>query len=161
MPRIAPPRRRRVFAALLLCGLAGCSNYPGRSGIEGLLPAQGPLVPDTTLNLGPGTMIALEKLVYFGAVAAAAYLVLDPRAPNWHIEEARFPGDHVHLSLAMKRYYAGGAGEARAVFGRRAQELARAGGFTGFEIVEYSEGMESSLLGAQRTATGVIRLTRG
>ncbi len=62
--------------------------------------------------------------------------------------------------MSMKRYYAGGAGEARQVFNRRAKELMRAGGFGGYEIVEYSEGMESSVLGAQRTVEGVIRLTK-
>jgi hypothetical protein len=36
----------------------------------------------------------------------------------------------------------------------------RAGGYGGYDIVEYAEGMESSVLGAQRTVEGVIRLTK-
>ncbi|MEW6164208.1 MAG: hypothetical protein AB1642_04020 [Pseudomonadota bacterium] len=158
---------------ILLAGwLAGCSTTQptGSRGVTGgaidtassvatdIFGAQ--LIPDTTVMIGPTTSYSLEHLVYWGAWAAAGYMILDPLAPNWSIEEARFPENHVHFSLAMKRYYAGGAGEARVVFHRRAKELMRAGGFNGYEVVEYSEGMESSMLGGKRTAEGVIRLTK-
>lgn len=116
-----------------------------------------PLIPEATVQLGPSVAYPLEKLVYWGIWVGAAYLILDPFAPNWRIEEARLPDNHFHLSLSMKRYYAGGAGEARAVFHRRAKELMRAGGFASYVIVEYAEGMESSFIGAQRTANGVVR----
>jgi hypothetical protein len=105
-------------------------------------------------------MYPLDKTVYWGAWIAVAYLVTDPWAPNWEIQEARFPENHVHFMMTMKRYYAGGAGEARVIFHRRAKELMRAGGFGGYEVVEYSEGMESSVLGAQRTVEGVVHLTK-
>jgi hypothetical protein len=58
----------------------------------------------------------------------------------------------------MKRYYTGGAGEARQVFHRRAKDLMRAGGFDSYQVVEYTEGMESSVLGSKRVAEGVIKL---
>lgn len=129
-----------------------------------VLPAQipyaGSVIPNTTLQLTPSFGISLEKLVYWGAYAAAAYLILDPLAPNWQIEAAAFPGDHVHFSLHMKRYYSGGAGEARQVFHRRAKQIVREGGYEGYEVVEYSEGLDSSVLGSQRVAEGVIRLTK-
>jgi hypothetical protein len=105
-------------------------------------------------------MYPLDKTVYWGAWVAVAYMVTDPWAPNWEIQETRFPENHVHFLMTMKRYYAGGAGEARVVFNRRAKELMRAGGYGGYDIVEYAEGMESSVLGAQRTVEGVIRLTK-
>lgn len=120
----------------------------------------GPLIPDTRVQLGPSVSYPVEKLVYWGIWVGAAYLILDPFAPNWKIEEARLPEHHVHFDLSMKRYYAGGAGEARVVFERRAKTLMREGGYTGYEIVEYSEALDSSLFGGKRTATGVIRLTR-
>ena len=66
----------------------------------------------------------------------------------------------MHFRMSMKRFYAGGAGEARVTFHRRAKELMRAGGFSAYEVVEYSEGLESSVLGSQRMAEGVIRLTK-
>jgi hypothetical protein len=102
----------------------------------------------------------LDKVVRWGAYGAAAAMVMDSFAPNWEIQEARFPGNHFQLSLQMKRSYSGGAGEARVVFQRRAKELMRAGGFDGYEVLEYTEGMDSSVLGSQRNATGVIHLTR-
>jgi hypothetical protein len=58
----------------------------------------------------------------------------------------------------MKRYYAGGAGEARVVFNRRAKDLVRSLGAESYRILEYSEGMESSVLGSRRVGEGVVEL---
>jgi hypothetical protein len=112
------------------------------------------------VQLGPSVSYPLEKLVYWGIWVGAAWLILDPLAPNWDIQEARLPENHVHFKMSMKRFYTGGAGEARVVFNRRAKALMRAGGYSGYEIVEYSEALDSSVLGSQRTAEGVIRLTK-
>ena len=133
--------------------------------IAGLLmtisPAwSGSLIPDTTLRLSVSNSIALEKVVGWGLYAGIAYLVLDPLTPNWHIEEAALGDDHVHMFLKMKRFYAGGAGEARAVFHRRAKEVMRLNGFDGYQVLEYNESLESSVLGSQRTAEGVVVMTR-
>ena len=59
----------------------------------------------------------------------------------------------------MKRVHSGGTGEARQLFQRRARELVQYGGFDGYEIREYSESLESSVIGSQRVASGVIHLT--
>ncbi|MDP2795689.1 MAG: hypothetical protein Q8O25_16665 [Sulfurisoma sp.] len=161
--------RTPVIALVAACTLlaAGCAINQGSNSIDSLfspierrIPGSGALVPDATVQVLPSFGISLEKLVYWGAYAAAAYLILDPLAPNWQIEVAAFPGDHVHFSLHMKRHYSGGAGEARQVFQRRARQIVREGGYEGYEVVEYSEGLESSVLGSQRIAEGVIRLTR-
>lgn len=170
-----PFRHARLSGALLLAGLlSACATNPESvkaTGAGGRLAEAAakattsivgaPLIPDATVQLGPSVAYPLEKLVYWGIWVGAAYLILDPFAPNWRIEEARLPEDHFHLSLSMKRYYAGGAGEARAVFHRRAKELMRAGGFASYDVLEYAEGMESSFIGAQRTANGVVRFSRG
>jgi len=149
--------QRRLFATTLIASmLAGCSTNPNSSTSTSI----DSLIPHKIVTIGPTTSIPLETLVYWGIWVSAAYLILDPLAPNWEIQEARFPENHVHFLMTMKRYYSGGAGEARVIFHRRAKELMRAGGFNGYEVVEYSEGMESSMLGAQRTVEGVIRLTK-
>lgn len=170
-----PYCHRRLFAgiSLLAVMLSGCSTTPMSNNSQGVggntvnavartatSLVGGPIIPDTTVNLGPKVSYPLESLVYWGAWIGAAYLIIDPFAPNWEIQEARFPENHYHFSMTMKRFYAGGAGEARLVFHRRAKELMRAGGYKGYEVVEYAEGMESSMFGGQRTATGVIRLTK-
>ena len=102
----------------------------------------------------------VDHVLYWSGYAAVASVVIDAFSPNWEIQEARFPGNHYQLLLQMKRTYSGGAGEARVVFNRRAKELMLAGGFDSYEVLEYSEGMESSVVGGQRNASGVIRLSR-
>lgn len=160
MPRF--PFMPRLFLCAIAClALSGCiMNYPKPSAINGDFPSQGPIVPSSTIRISDSVSIPLEKLVFWGAYGAAAYLILDPLAPNWEIEEASFPENHFHLAMKMKRVYSGGAGEARVVFQQRAKELMRRGGFDGYTIVEYSESLESSVLGSQRVGQGVIKLTR-
>lgn len=149
---MTPSRLRRLSSTLLLpCMLAACASSPDSETYIGSGIAK------SVVN---AVSYPLEKTVYWGAWAAAAYLILDPLAPNWEIEEARFPENHVHFQMSMKRYYAGGAGEARMVFHRRAKELMRAGGFTSYEVVEYVEGMNSSVIGSQRTVEGVVRFSK-
>ena len=141
--------------------LTGCSSQPV-NGVryypESGAAAGGSIVGNSALKLTPNISVEQEKLVIWGAYAGVAWLVLDPLAPNWHVEEAPLSDNHIHLSLKMKRYYTGGAGEARAVFHRRAKELMRYNGFDGYQVVEYSESLESSVLGSQRVAVGVIRM---
>ncbi|MFN3883360.1 MAG: hypothetical protein ACK4Q4_01200 [Rhodocyclaceae bacterium] len=158
---------------LLLMALAGCAQNPtpvSGTGIVGNTSEAiakagknvigGPLIPDSVVQIGATVSYPLEKLVYWGLYVGAAWLIVDPLAPNWEIEEARLPDDYVHFSLKMKRIYSGGAGEARSVLDRRAKALVREGGFQGYEIVEYAERLDSSVLGSQRKAEGVIRLVK-
>lgn len=144
----------RALASLLV----GAALAAGCSSAAKTFPSSGSVIPDWSLQLAPGFSVGLDKVVYWGAYAGVAYLVIDPLKPNWAIEEARLSPAHYHLSLHMKRYYAGGAGEARVVFNQRAKDLVQATGAAGYEILEYSEGMESSALGSQRVCGGVIRL---
>lgn len=157
-----PCLRPLVLAGLLAAG--GCSSlHDSASSVSESILGTGvdkPLLPDRTVALSSTTSIALEKLVYWGLYVGAAYLILDPLAPNWNIEEAWLDAELVHFDLKMKRYYAGGAGEARQVFNRRAKSLMRAGEFSSYQILEYNESLDSSVLGAQRRAEGVIRLIR-
>lgn len=131
---------------------AACSN-------TATYPSNGSLIPGTQLRVSPGYTVPVEKIVYWAGAAAVVYYVVDPLAPNWEIEEAAFPKGQYRLSLRMKKFHNGGDGEARVVFNRRADELMRKGGFDGYQIVDYSEGMESAVLGAQRVAQGTIALT--
>lgn len=153
-------RRAIVLAAGVL--LSGCVllSKTANQAISGPFPGQAPLVSDTSLNLTKQIQIPLEKIVAWGMYAGTAWLILDPMAPNWEIEQANFPEQHYHLSLKMKRVYTGGAGEARVVFHQRAKELMRENGYDTYSVVEYSEGLESSIVGSQRVASGVIQLAR-
>lgn len=147
----------KTLMLLAMAGLVGCGGLSAR--LDGALPRTGSVVPNSNLQLTHSFGIPLEKIVFWGGYAGAAYLILDPLAPNWEIEETPLPGNLIHLSMKMKRYYAGGTGEARAVFQRRAKSLVQYGGFDSYDVLEYNEGLESSIFGAQRVTGGVIRLS--
>ena len=58
----------------------------------------------------------------------------------------------------MKRFFSGGEGEVGNVVRRTAEKLRKDGGFSGYAVVEQSEGIESHLLIAQRVAHALIEL---
>lgn len=99
-------------------------------------------------------LAALLLLTFGGAPAAAGLL------DNWSVEEETVAADEVRLRLTMMRIYSGGAGEARAAFLRRAEEIAREHGYREALVLKYGEGIDSRLPFAQRYAEGVIRLLR-
>ena len=151
-------RSSLALSAALLLG--GCSVLDKLVDQERYMKDGGKaLVASRNFNLSPSVTIPVETLMFWGAYTSVAYLIIDPFAPNWEIKQAAFPDEHVLINLKRKRVYSGGAGEARQVFQRRAGELMRSGGFNGYQIVEYSESLESSILGSQRVAQGVIKLT--
>lgn len=85
---------------------------------------------------------------------------LDPLSANWQVDEMPLGEDRFRLRLQMRRFYTGGGGEARVVFEQRARELARLNDYDDFQVVEYSERLDSAMFASQRKAEGVILLTR-
>ncbi|MBS1189621.1 MAG: hypothetical protein H6R10_1413 [Rhodocyclaceae bacterium] len=134
-------------AALLAAAaiLAGCSSPGGKPKL---------LIPDKSINLTSTLKVPLSGVLALGAI----YVVYDPLAPNWEIDESRLAEDTFRLSLRMKRYHTGGAGESMQVVRRRAEQLQRELGYGGYQLMEYSEGIDSQTLGARRVAEGMIRL---
>lgn len=78
-------------------------------------------------------------------VAAVAYIVVDPLAPNWEISETRYSDTKVAFVLTKKDFHVGGTGEASWVLKRRLDALSRERGGTGYQIVRYEEGIESRI----------------
>lgn len=139
---------RRLLPALALALLAGCSTSP---------PGQ------DWLALPAGLVLASDAGLLKLPVAAAAlafYVVADPLAPNWVVEEARPADDHYILAMRMKAVHSGGDGEARQVFARHAARLAAQPGFGGYEVLTWQTGIESARPFARRVAYGEIRLLR-
>ena len=100
--RLGTAQRRLLLAAVIGTLLSGCAQNPtavNANGVAGNTSEAiakagykiigGPLIPDATVQLGPSVAYPVEKLVYWGIWAGAAYWILDPLAPNWDIEEAR------------------------------------------------------------------------
>lgn len=132
--------KRLLLAAGVVLLMSGCSSTGGTPFT---------LATNTNLKLG----------VALGA-AAAIYLIYDPLAPNWELEEKKLSDDTYRLSMKMKRFHTGGSGEAMQILKRRASQLREEGGHVSYEILEYTEGIESRTLGAQRVAEGLIRIVR-
>jgi len=138
---------KTVVAALMALGLlAGCGNTP--------------LIPNERIQLTATTGLSLSSLATAAVVGAAIYLVYDPLAPNWEIEESKLSPDVYRFSLKMKRYHTGGAGEPQQILKRRASQLQYENGFASYQILEYSEGIDSQTIGARRVAEGTVRLVQ-
>jgi len=138
---------RRTILVILALALAGCASTDGPS------PS---LIPNKELVVSSSLSIPADVLV----LGALAYLVVDPLAPNWRIEELPLGGDRYAFALRKKYFTTGGDGEAEQVFRRRATALARERGYRSYEILEYTAGIESNFPIhpiAQRVAQGVVQ----
>lgn len=144
--------KQRLALVLVVCAtLTACSS----TGTAGK-----PLIPDKAIQLTAKTSLSLSNIASGLAVAAAIYLIYDPLAPNWEIEESRLNDDTYRFSLKMKRYHTGGAGESIQILKRRASQLQYEQGYASYQIMEYSEGIDSQTIGARRMAEGTIRLVQ-
>ena len=141
---------KHVIAVLALAGaMSACSSSTQTAR---------PLIPDKALQLTAKTSVKLSTIATGLAIAGAIYMVYDPLAPNWEIEESRVDDETFRFSLRMKRYHTGGAGESMQILRRRALQLQHELGYGAYQVLEYSEGIESETLGARRVAGGVVRL---
>jgi hypothetical protein len=142
------------LAATMTAGCAAISSNP--STIDAFGNPVSTLIPNKTLNLTPALGLSIENIL----LGAALYWAVDPLAPNWQLEQAPLGPDRVRISLRKKRFTSGGDGEAAQIFARRAEQVVRTGGYAGYTVMEYTEGIESSLPLAQRVAQGVVQLNR-
>lgn len=144
--------RLALAGGLLLASmLAGCSSAGG-SGSS--------LIPDKVIQLTANTSVSLSTLAAGALIIGAIHFYYDPLAPNWEIEESRLNDDTYRFSMKMKRYHTGGAGESMQVLKRRASQIQYEQGFAGYQILEYTEGIDSQTIGARRMAEGVIKLVQ-
>lgn len=154
--------RRCVLLVLMLA--AGCAAQPAAErAASGSVPELA-ISASAPLAAAAGGLIALRELDMFEpqylAGALIAYAIYDPLAPTWRID-LRATGDGlVRMELRMKRLISGGEGDARQIFLRNARRLVEDGGFAGFDVLRYEEGVESGRPFAQRVASGEIRLLR-
>ena len=145
-----------TLAATLLAGCASDSAGPRVS--ERAVELSAPVA------LVAGVVWMASELEYlepeYLAGALVAYAIYDPLAPTWRIDVSRAGEDRLRMDLRMKSLVTGGEGEARQVFLRNARQVVEAGGFAGFDVLRYEEGIESTRPFARRFATGEIRLVR-
>jgi hypothetical protein len=127
------------------------------SGVASYSVPASPIVPNASLKLTPNFSLSLENML----IGAAIYYFVDPLSPNWEGEMKRLSEDTFSINLRSKRWRStGGDGEAGRVFKRNAEQIVREGGFAGYAMLAYSEGIESEVIGAYRYAEGTIRINR-
>jgi hypothetical protein len=148
--------KRNITLLLVVLGLAGCSGTASRPIISNETSV---LLKSLTI---PAEAVALAAAGYIPANAAAAgvaaYFVVDPLSPNWQIEEARMGENRFRIALRKKRFTTGGDGEATQIFYRRAEQIVRENGFAAYTVLEFGEGVESTVPIAQRVAQGIIQV---
>ena len=118
-----------------------------------------PMISDKSWMVSPSVEISYETLAGAAVGAVVVWYFADPLAPTWGIERRKLSADRYRIDLRQKRFAVGGDGEAHQVFHRAAETLAEEGGFAGYTILSYTEGVESGPLIAQRVSRGVVLLT--
>jgi len=143
----------RVLTRRKLAALAGSCMLalPGCKSIEGDTPV---LIPNQALQVSRSLSIPADTMV----LIAGAFLVIDPLAPNWHVEAMDLGRQRYAIAMTKKRFATGGDGESMQVFRRNAERIAREQGYDGYRVVEFSEGIESKVPVSQRVSRGVIQL---
>lgn len=144
---------KRLVAALLAAALAACGTTETKS-----VPGSGTLLPNAKLVVSPNVAYTVEQLTMTALAAGALYLVYDPLAPNWQIEEQALGDETYALSLRAKGFRIGGDGEAMRILKRRALQLQRERGYADYRLLDYSEGIDSGTPLARRVSEGTIRL---
>ena len=142
------------LAAAMSAGCAAISSNPDPTDAYGN-PVK-TLIPNKSLYVTPDLALPISTILG----AALLYWAVDPLAPNWELLQAPLGADRVRITLRRKRFASGGDGEAAQLFARHAGQVARDGGYAGYTVIEYTEGVESALPIAQRVAQGMIRLER-
>jgi hypothetical protein len=138
---------RRCVLCVAVLAASACSTN------DGTVPSSF-LIPNDTLNISKSVSIPLESL----AAGAILYVIIDPLAPNWKIEQTQLGANRYLIALKKKRFTTGGDGEAGQIFNRRAAQIARDNGGGVYRIVEFTEGVESTVPIAQRVAQGVVEI---
>ena len=142
-----PSRLRRLFAWGGAALLGACTTTDGPSPV---------LIPNRSLEVSRSLSIPADTIV----LAASIFVIVDPLAPNWHIEQYDLGAGRYAITLRKKRFTTGGDGESRQVFRRRVDEIAREQGFTSHQVLEFTEGIESNVLIAQRVTHSIVQFSR-
>ena len=126
---------------------------------ETLIGAGGAAVVGAFLSPLP-TALKMSASRAGAAAGALLYILYDPLAPNWTIEEQAVDAENYRVFLRAKNFRTGGDGEAIRIVHRRAQQLQREKGYTGYRLLDYSESIESATPFAYRTSEGTIQLVK-
>jgi len=122
-------------------------SAPGQIGAAGIM-----------LLGAPYTALGLPSKLVSTPHAAMLYLIFDPLAPNWTINEKQLNENTYHLSMRAKSFRVGGDGETMQILRRRAQQLQHEKAYADFRILSYSQRIESSTPFTRRVSEGTFQL---
>jgi len=148
---------KRKVAALFISAslLAACGSVTPT-----VIPGTGSLLPNATVQVTSELAYTSQQIYNAGLAGLLIYIIYDPLAPNWSIEEKVLNENTYAFSLKAKSFRTGGDGEAMRILKRRALYLQRERGYTSYKILDFSEGIESSTPLTHRFSEGTIQLVR-
>ena len=135
-------------AALAASLIAGCAS------LENPIPAGVGAVSLGILGEKAGYVGSPEYLAALGVT----YALYDPWAPNWELDVIPLDESRLRFEMRLRAFHTGGEGEARRVLNRNAGRLARERGYSGYEVIQFEEGVESTRPIARRVASAEVRL---
>ena len=166
----------RILSAIAIClAAAGCGTTSSVNMATGELRSQ------PSVEISPNNEVSAETIGVAGAIgvfglpstalgfsgaiasptqAALLYIIYDPLAPNWSIQEQVLSADTYHFALRAKSFRTGGDGEAIQIVKRRALQLQRDKGYADYRILDFTEGVESSTPFTHRVSEGTIQLVK-
>jgi hypothetical protein len=126
--------------------------------VSAALAACTPIIPDKTVQLTATQSYPYADILATAAVVAAVWYVVDPLAPNWEVQEGKVTDNRWRIALRKKNWTTGGDGEAVELLHRHAAQLAQRQGYRSYQILTFSEGVQSDMPIAHRWARGEIEL---
>ena len=163
---------RTLLIGCLALLVSACGTSSAMNSSRDWLGSQAPIELSESVVISPETAavaaglaltdtVTLFKQSLFTPIEAALfYIIYDPLAPNWRIQEQQLNKETFYLSMRAKSFRTGGDGEASLIFKRRALKLQREKGYSAYRILDYSEGIESSTPLTHRFSEGTIQLVK-
>lgn len=141
---------KRALGFCILAGmLAGCNTTPNQPNSSGTFGVTAQML--TT----PYSMVPGINPVILGIGTSA---IINGLLPNWSLEDMPIGGDRYRIFLRKKTFSSGGDGEAAQLFKYRAEQITASHGYYGYQILEFTEGLDSGTLGTQKVAQGIIQI---
>lgn len=145
---------KRNLSLMMVSALAGCSAVPAQQPV--VVEANEVISKPAVLN--KTTRDENVKGAMASSMDAVANIVVEQLVPGWSIEQTRIGDKLFRIEVRRKRFTSGGDGEAAQVIYRHADQITRRYGYSGYMVMEFTEGIDTMFLVSQRVAQAVIQV---
>ena len=158
---------KRNLSLMMVSALAGCSAIPAQQPVvvEATEVVSKPAILNKTTRVLPGSsplpdepIDEIVKGAMASSMGAVANIVVEQLVPGWSIEQTRIGDKLFRIEVRRKRFTSGGDGEAAQVIYRHADQITRRYGYSGYMVMEFTEGIDTMFLVSQRVAQAVIQV---